>query len=100
MAMQQAVEVLAKQGVAVMLGLPGTGETFPVDPALLMSGERRVVGSRYRQQPAVEFPKMVELARAGRLKLEELVTKRYDLDEADEAFGRAAGERGSRLIVF
>jgi S-(hydroxymethyl)glutathione dehydrogenase / alcohol dehydrogenase len=101
-AMQQAVEVLARQGVAVVLGLPGTGETFPVDPALLMSGERRVVGSRYGSgNPAVEFPKMVELARAGRLKLEELVTKRYDLDEADEAFrALAAGEQARGLIVF
>ena len=101
-AMRQAVEVLARQGVAVVLGLPGTGETFPVDPALLMSGERRVVGSRYGSgNPAVEFPKMVELARAGRLKLEELVTKRYDLDEADEAFrALAAGEQARGLIVF
>jgi S-(hydroxymethyl)glutathione dehydrogenase/alcohol dehydrogenase len=101
-AMRQAIEVLAKQGVAVMLGLPGTGETFPVDPALLMQGERRVVGSRYGSgNPAVEFPKMVELARAGRLKLEELVTKRYDLDEADEAFrALAAGEQARGLIVF
>ena len=67
-----------------------------------MSGERRVVGSRYGSgNPAVEFPKMVELARAGRLKLEELVTKRYDLDEADEAFrALAAGEQARGLIVF
>ena len=96
------LEILAKQGVEVVVGLPGTGETFPVSPALLMSGERRVVGSRYgSSNPMVEFPKMIDLAIAGRLKIEELVTKRYDLDEADEEFrSLAAGEQARGLIVF
>jgi Zn-dependent alcohol dehydrogenase len=49
----------------------------------------------------VEFPKLVELAMSGRIKIEELVTKRYDLDEADEAFrSLAAGEQARGLIVF
>lgn len=101
-AMEQGLHILAKQGVEVVVGLPGTGQTFPVDPALLMSGERRIVGSRYgSSNPMVEFPKMVELAMAGRLRIEELVTKRYDLDEADEAFrALAAGEQARGLIVF
>ncbi|MDH3308215.1 MAG: Zn-dependent alcohol dehydrogenase [Acidimicrobiia bacterium] len=101
-AMQQGLEILAKQGVEVVLGLSETGSTFPVDPRLLMAGERRILGSRYgSSNPMVEFPKMIELAMAGRLKVAELVTKRYDLDEADEAFrSLAAGEQARGLIVF
>lgn len=101
-AMEQGLEILAKQGVEVVLGLPGTGQTFQVSPALLMSGERRIVGSRYGSgNPMVEFPRMVDLAMAGLLKIEDLVTKRYDLDEADEAFrALAAGEQARGLIVF
>ena len=59
------------------------------------------MGSRYGSgNPMVEFPKMVELAIAGLLNLD-LVTKRYTLDEADEAFrALAAGEQGRGLIVF
>lgn len=101
-AMEQGLEILAKQGVEVVIGLPGTGETFPVNPRLLMVGERRILGSRYGSgNPMVEFPRMVELAMAGLLKVEDLVTKRYDLDEADEAFrALAAGEQARGLIVF
>ncbi|MDG2233432.1 MAG: Zn-dependent alcohol dehydrogenase [Ilumatobacter sp.] len=101
-AMEQGLQILSKQGIEVVLGLPGTGHTFSVDPALLMSGERRIAGSRYGSgNPMVEFPKMVDLAMAGRLKIDELVTKRYDLDEADEAFrALAAGEQARGLIVF
>jgi S-(hydroxymethyl)glutathione dehydrogenase / alcohol dehydrogenase len=101
-ALEQGLTVLAKQGVEVVLGLPESGAKFPVDPWLLMGGERRIVGSRYGTgNPLVEFPKLVELAVAGRIKLEELITKRYDLDEADEAFrSLAAGEQARGLIVF
>jgi S-(hydroxymethyl)glutathione dehydrogenase/alcohol dehydrogenase len=101
-ALEQGLAILAKQGIEVVLGLPASGAKFPVDPWLLMGGERRIVGSRYgTSNPLVAFPKLVELAVAGRIKIEELVTKRYDLDEADEAFrSLAAGEQARGLIVF
>lgn len=101
-AMEQGLQVLAKRGVEVVIGLPGTGETFAADPRLLMAGERRILGSRYGSgNPMVEFPKMVDLAMAGLLKIEDLVTKRFALDEADEAFrALAAGEQARGLIVF
>ncbi|MDH3248180.1 MAG: zinc-binding dehydrogenase, partial [Acidimicrobiia bacterium] len=101
-AMEQGLAVLAKQGVEVVIGLPGQGETFAADPRLLMAGERRIVGSRYGSgNPMVEFPRMVDLAMAGKLKIADLVTQRYDLDQADEAFrSLAAGEQARGLIVF
>ena len=101
-AMQQGLEVLSKQGIEVLIGMPGRGETFAVDPRLLLVGERKIIGSRYGSgNPMVEFPKMVDLAMAGKLKIEDLVTKRYGLDEADEAFrALAAGEQARGLIVF
>jgi S-(hydroxymethyl)glutathione dehydrogenase/alcohol dehydrogenase len=101
-AMEQGLSILAKQGVEVVVGLPESGATFAVDPRTLMVGERRIVGSRYgSSNPMVEFPRMVDLAMAGLLKIEDLVTKRYDLDEADEAFrSLAAGEQARGLIVF
>ena len=101
-AMEQGLMILAKQGVEVVLGLPESGATFSVDPWLLMGGERRILGSRYgTANPLVAFPELVELAVAGRIKISEVVTKRYDLDEADEAFrSLAAGEQARGLIVF
>jgi hypothetical protein len=101
-AMEQGLEVLAKQGIEVLVGVPPTGSTLQIPPGLLVQGERRIVGSRYGSgNPQVEFPKMVELAMAGRLRIADLVTKRYDIDEADEAFrALAAGEQARGLIVF
>ncbi len=101
-AMEQGLSILSKQGVEVVVGLPASGATFPVDPRSLMVGERTIKGSRYgSSNPMTEFPRMVELATSGVLKLEDLVTKRYDLDESDEAFrALAAGEQARGLIIF
>ncbi len=44
---------------------------------------------------------MVELHLAGKLKIDELITRRYALEEANEAFrALAAGELARGLIVF
>ena len=101
-AMEQGLAILAKQGVEVIIGVPESGATFAADPHALIVGERRILGCRYgSSNPMVEFPRMVELAMAGLLKIEDLVTKRYGLDEADEAFrALAAGEQARGLIVF
>ena len=101
-AIGQGLTILAKQGVEVIVGVPGSGETLPFDPKYVIRGEQRIMGSRYgTSNPAVEFPMLVELAMAGRLKIGELVTRRYRIDEADEAFrALAAGEQARGLIVF
>lgn len=101
-AMEQGVGILEKRGVCVLVGAVPSGQKLSVDPGLLVGGERRIVGSRYGSgNPHIEFPKMVELAMAGVLRVEELVTRRYALDEADEAFrSLAAGEQARGLIVF
>ena len=101
-AMEQGLRILAKQGVEVVIGLAATDDSLSVNPLLLVQGEHRIKGSFYGSgDPAVEFPKMVELAMAGKLRIEDLITHRYDLDQADEAFRiLAAGEQARGLIVF
>ena len=37
-------------------------------------------------RPQVDFPRLLKLYQNGQLKLDELVTRRFKLEEADEAF--------------
>ena len=101
-AMRQAVESTGRGGVCVLVGAPPTGHELCVPPALIIQGERRVVGSFYGSaNPPVDFLHMLHLYRAGLLELEGLVTRRYRLDEANQAFvDLAAGDLGRGLIVF
>jgi S-(hydroxymethyl)glutathione dehydrogenase/alcohol dehydrogenase len=49
----------------------------------------------------VDFPRLLGLYKAGRLKLDELVTRRYGIDEAPQAFDDLSAGRNARgVIVF
>jgi S-(hydroxymethyl)glutathione dehydrogenase/alcohol dehydrogenase len=101
-AMGQAIDSLAPGGTAVMIGVPPTGTTVPLSIQPLVSQERVIRGSIYGSARTREdFPRLVELYLAGKLRLDDLITRRYSIDEADQAFrDLAAGALARGLIVF
>jgi S-(hydroxymethyl)glutathione dehydrogenase/alcohol dehydrogenase len=101
-AVSQALDALAPGGTCVLIGVPETGATVPLDIRPLVTGERVVRGSSYGSARTREdLPRMVSLYLAGKLRIDELVTRRYGLDEANEGFrALAAGELARGLIVF
>jgi S-(hydroxymethyl)glutathione dehydrogenase/alcohol dehydrogenase len=101
-AVQQAWDALARGATCVVVGLPQLGSMIQIDPRTLVGAERRLVGSSYGSASVFDdFPRMVDLYLAGKLKIDELITRRYGIDEANEAFrALAAGENARGLIVF
>ena len=98
----QAFESTEPGGTCVVIGLPATGSKIPIDSGLLVGPMRVLRGSAYGgARTFVDFPRLVDLYLTGKLKLDELVTRRYDISEANEAFrALAAGEVARGLIVF
>lgn len=101
-AITQAWNALAPGGTCVVVGAPPTGETVPINPVALYRDEKRLTGSRYgSSRPIDDFPRLVDLYLSGRLELERLITRRYTLDEVNEAHrALSAGENVRGLIVF
>ncbi|MBI2940775.1 MAG: Zn-dependent alcohol dehydrogenase [Chloroflexi bacterium] len=101
-AMQQAWNSLAPGGTCVVIGVPATGAVLTIDANGIAGSERRLVGSAYGSaRTYVDFPRLVDLYLAGKLKLDELITHRYAIDEVNEAFrALAAGEVARGIIVF
>ena len=101
-AMGQAIDALAPGGTAVMIGVPATGATVPLSIQPLVAQERVIRGSIYGSARTREdFPRLVEWYLAGKLRLDDLITRRYSIDEADQAFkDLAAGALARGLIVF
>ena len=99
---QQAWASLGPLGTAVMIPFMGLGASLTIDPLPLIRFENRLVGSRYGSaSPGVEFPRLVDLYLAGRLPIDEIITRRYPLDDINEAHrALAAGENARGLIVF
>ena len=101
-AVSQACDALAPGGSCVVIGVPETGATVPLDVRPIVTGERVVRGSSYGSARTREdLPRLVNLYLAGKLRIDEMVNRRYGLDEANEAFrALAAGELARGLIVF
>ena len=101
-AVTQACDALSPGGTCVLIGVPATGATVPLDVRPLVTGERVIRGCSYGgARTREDLPKLVELYLASRLRIDELITHRYGLDDANEAFrALAAGELGRGLIVF
>jgi Zn-dependent alcohol dehydrogenase len=100
--MNQAVRCLRKGGTAVAIGIGAADAEIPVPAQWLVYGERRVVGSFYGSaRPRVDFDRMLRLYQSGKLKLDELISRRIGLADVDAAFAAMrAGEVARSIIDF
>ena len=100
--MRQAFDCLAKRGVAMVVGItPNTAEV--TIPSLPLAYEERVLtGSLYGSAaPKVEIPRLIDLYHAGNLKLDELLTRTYPLEEINEAYAALqSGETLRSVVTF
>jgi S-(hydroxymethyl)glutathione dehydrogenase/alcohol dehydrogenase len=101
-AVEQGLTLVGRGGQLVVVGLPADGETARFAPADLAVDEQRIVGCLMGStRLPVDIPMLLEHYRAGRLRLDELITARYPLEDINEAI--AAVNRGEALrnvIVF
>ncbi|MBV9546503.1 MAG: zinc-binding dehydrogenase, partial [Chloroflexi bacterium] len=101
-AVHTAWSTLGRGGTCVVVGLPPADQRIEIDPASLVGPERRLVGSCYGSASVfADFPRMAKLYLSGKLKVDELITRRYGVDEVNEAFrALAAGELARGILVF
>jgi S-(hydroxymethyl)glutathione dehydrogenase/alcohol dehydrogenase len=95
-----AWESLAPGGTAVVVGL--TKQNGQVTLRSDFLSEKKLLGCIFGSSvPRVDVPRVLELYRLGRLKLDELATRRYRLDEVNAALAVLdGGEAGRGVIVF
>lgn len=101
-AIEYATGVVAPAGTLVLVGAPPSGEYVKLDPRIAMAMERKVINSRYgAHNPPIDFPKLADLCAIGRLDVPSMITHRYKLTEANEAFDALVrGEPGRFVITF
>jgi Zn-dependent alcohol dehydrogenase len=98
---RQGFLMLAPNGMEIMIG-HGIREMLSDWDAVEFVGGRMITGcamgaSRIR----VDIPRLIELYQAGRLKLDELITRKYQLEQINEAIEDAEkGEALRNVILF
>jgi S-(hydroxymethyl)glutathione dehydrogenase/alcohol dehydrogenase len=99
---EQSYNAVGKGGMAVVVGVAPPAEQVQLGAFMMPFTEKVLTGSMYGSaRPRVDFPRLLALYKANRLKLDELVSATYSIDEAPRAFEdleRGANARG--VIVF
>jgi S-(hydroxymethyl)glutathione dehydrogenase / alcohol dehydrogenase len=99
---QSAMRYLCAGGTMVMVGMPASGATVSYEPVNVAALAQTMKGSFMGDTVlARDIPYLVELYKQGRLKLDELVTRRYPLEQINEAIAdTAAGNARRNVIIF
>lgn len=100
-AMDDAYRMLGVGGAAVLVGMPESGVTSRFDPLLVADMAQRIIGTKMGQSViARDIPMLEQAYYDGRLKLDELVTGRFALEEINEAIARTKRGEGARNVIM
>jgi S-(hydroxymethyl)glutathione dehydrogenase/alcohol dehydrogenase len=84
---QQAFECVRIGGTAIEVGIAPQGQMAQIDAWALAMMEKTLKGSFYGSaRPRVDMTRLLDLYQQGRLKLDELISRTYTLDEINEGF--------------
>lgn len=99
----QAFDAIGKGGTVVVTGMASVKEPpgIPVNILMLAGYQKRIQGCLYGMgSPAIEVPREIDLYRAGQLKLDELVTTRYGIDDINTAVDDLLHGRNIRGVIL
>jgi S-(hydroxymethyl)glutathione dehydrogenase/alcohol dehydrogenase len=99
---EMAWGVLRRGGTAVIVGIAGPKDQIVLGAQQVATTEKTLTGSMYGSaRPQLDFPRLIGLYRSGRLKLDELITRTYSIEDAPQAFADLnAGKQGRGMILF
>lgn len=92
---KQAFASLRTGGRFVVVGF--ASEPMTLDSGRLMFRELELVGSLGCR--ASDYPRVISLVEQGKLKVEEMVTARFSLDEVNQAFDLLRSGKGLRSVI-
>jgi len=98
---QQCWEMAKRGGQAVVVGmLPLMEQLTLTNAGMSFLGEKGIVGSYYGStRQTYDMPWLMELYRQKRLKIDELITRKYKLDQINEAYDALKGGEVNRSVI-
>ena len=97
-AIKQGFTMAGSRGVTVIVGLPPFKETITFSAFEFITSERVLTGVFMGSTNIkTDIPRLIELYKAGRLKLDELVTAHYPLEQINQAI--ESSEREKRYVT-
>ncbi|MCB1704085.1 MAG: Zn-dependent alcohol dehydrogenase [Halioglobus sp.] len=100
--MEQAHEAVRRGGTAVIVGVAALTDTVSYNALTLAMSAKTIKGCIYGDaNPPVDFPRLLDLYKSGKLNLDDMVSRSYSIDEAPQAFEDMKNNANARgVIVF
>ena len=96
----QAPRYLGYGGKVVMVGMPKSGESSTYEPVMMAAVSQGMVGSKMGDVVIQrDIPWMVDMYQQDRLKLDELVSGRWRLDQINEAIADTKSGSAKRNVI-
>ena len=97
-----AYDMAGKSGTVTIVGIAPVGAEAAINAVDMVRNEKTMRGTYYGStHSSVEMPKLVDMYRAGKLNLDDLVVRHYSLDQINDAYGDMdKGEVGRGVIVY
>ena len=96
-----APRYLAYGGKVIMVGMPKSGDKSSYEPVMMAAVGQGMIGSKMGDVViARDIPWMVDLYQQGRLKLDELISGRYKLDQINEAIADTKTGAARRNVIL
>jgi S-(hydroxymethyl)glutathione dehydrogenase/alcohol dehydrogenase len=100
-AIRQGFSMLSARGTAVIIGLPSFKDTLNLSPFEFIKPEKTLTGGFMGSANLkIDIPRLITLYKTGRLKLDELVTGRYPLEEINKAVESTEKGEGIRNVII
>src|SRR5438477_2174505 len=98
----QILDAIRPGGTAVIVGMAAMSVRAPITPYLMALQEKCIKGTMYGSvRPNLDFPWLVDQYLAGNLKVDELVSRTYKLEEINEGFSALrSGQVARGVVVF
>src|SRR5215510_1498443 len=100
-AAEQSFECIRPGGTATVVGMIPVGQKIELEGSVFLR-EKKIQGcSMGSNRFKVDMPRYIDLYLQGRLRLDEMITRRMKLDEVNEAFrAMKAGEVARSVLMF
>ncbi len=100
-AFDAAPEFLKPGGRAIMVGMPPDGKMATYEPAAMASLGQSILGTKMGDAVlARDIPWLTDMYLQGRLKLDELISGRWSLDQINEAIADTKTGRARRNVIM
>lgn len=101
-AMAEAYTAARQGGICTIVGVAPFTEILELPAGLIAIQEKTLQGTFYGGGAALrDYPRLIELYKQGRLKLNPLITTTYDIEDSEQAYAdMAAGRQAGRGVVL